>query len=232
RPREHLSGFSGVIQADAYTGYEALTRPSGLVQPGIVPSGIVHAACWAHARRHLYDQYEKTKSPIAEEALRRIGRLYEVEAAITGLSADQRRDARRQLAVPILDNLKPWLEAQQRRLSAKNTLGKAIGYALNRWNALTLYVADGRIAIDNNPAERSLRGIAITRKNFLFLGSEAGGDRAALLYSVLETAKLNGLDPEAYLADVLDRMAKGHPINRLAELLPWNWTRRADKLAA
>ncbi|ASG24338.1 IS66 family transposase [Nitrospirillum viridazoti] len=232
RPREHLSGFSGVIQADAYTGYEALTRPSGLVPPGIVPPGIVHAACWAHARRHLYDQYEKTKSPIAEEALRRIGRLYEVEAAITGLSAEQRRDVRQQLAVPILDDLKPWLEAQQRRLSAKNTLGKAIGYALKRWNALALYVADGRIAIDNNPAERSLRGIAITRKNFLFLGSEAGGDRAALLYSVLETAKLNGLDPEAYLADVLDRMAKGHPINRLAELLPWNWTRRADKLAA
>ena len=232
RPRGHLSGFSGVIQADAYTGYEALTRPSGLVQPGIVPSGIVHAACWAHARRHLYDQYEKTKSPIAEEALRRIGRLYEVEAAITGLSAEQRRDARWQCAVPILDDLKPWLEAQQRRLSAKNTLGKAIGYTLNRWNALTLYVADGRIAIDNNPAERSLRGIAITRKNFLFLGSKAGGDRAALLYSVLETAKLNGLDPEAYLADVLDRMAKGHPISRLAELLPWNWTRRADKLVA
>lgn len=164
--------------------------------------------------------------------MRRIGRLYEVEAAITSLSAEQRRHARWQRAVPILDDLKPWPNAQQRRLSAKNTLGKAVAYTLNRWNALTLYVADGRIAIDNNPAERSLRGIAITRKNFLFLGSEAGGDRAALLYSVPERAKLNGLDPEAYLADVLDRMAKGHPISRLAELLPWNWTCRADKLAA
>ncbi len=227
RPRDHLAGFSGVIQADAYKGYEALTRPTGLAPPTIA-----HAACWAHARRHIYDEYEKTKSPIAEEALRRIGQLYEVEAAITGQTAEQRVAARREHAVPILKDLKEWFEAQRRRLSSKNTLYKAIGYAVTRWDQLTLYVADGRIGIDNNPAERSLRGIALTRKNFLFLGSEAGGDRAAILYTVLETAKLNGLDPEAYLADVIDRMAKGHPINRLSELLPWNWTRQAVKLAA
>ncbi len=227
RPRDHLAGFSGVIQADAYKGYEALTRSTGLAPPGIT-----HAACWAHARRHLYDEFEKTKSPIAEEALRRISQLYEVEAAITGLAAEQRQGARREHAVPILDALKQWFETQQRRLSAKSTLSKAIQYSLSRWDALTLYVADGRIGIDNNPAERSLRGIALTRKNFLFLGSEAGGDRAAILYSVLETAKLNGLDPEAYLADVIDRMAKGHPINRLSELLPWNWMGQAVKLAA
>jgi len=193
---------------------------------------IVHAACWAHARRHIYDEYEKTKSPIAEEALRRIGQLYEVEAAITGTTAELRVAARQEHAVPILADPKEWFEAQRRRLSSKTTLYKAIGYAVTRWDSLTLYLADGRIGIDNNPAERSLRGIAITRKNFLFLGSEAGGDRAAILYSVLETAKLNGLDPEAYLADVIDRMAKGHPINQLSELLPWNWTRQAAKLAA
>jgi len=216
-----------VIQADAYKGYEALTRPTGLTPPRIT-----HAACWAHARRHIYDEYEKTKSPIAEEALRRIGLLYEVEAAITSMTAEQRMAARLEHAAPILDDLKEWFEVQRRRLSSKNTLFKAIGYAVTRWDALTLYVADGRIGIDNNPAERSLRGIALTRKNFLFLGSEAGGDRAAILYSVLETAKLNGLDPEAYLADVIDRMAQGHSINRLAELLPWNWTRQAAKLAA
>jgi transposase len=216
-----------VIQADAYKGYEALTRPSGLVQPAVV-----HAACWAHARRHLYDEYEKTKSPIAEEALRRIGQLYAVEAAITGMTAEQRVAARLEHAAPILADLKQWFEVQRRRLSSKATLYKAIGYAVTRWDSFTLYVADGRIGIDNNPAERSLRGISITRKNFLFLGSEAGGDRAAILYSVLETAKLNGLDPEAYLADVIDRMAKGHPINRLSELLPWNWARQAVKLAA
>ena len=121
---------------------------------------------------------------------------------------------------------------QRRRPSSKTTLYKAIGYAVTRWDSLTLYVADGRIGIDNNPAERSLRGIALTRKNFLFLGSEAGGDRAAILYTVLETAKLGGLDPEAYLADVIDRMAKGHPINRLCELLPWNWGPTTARLAA
>ncbi len=123
----------------------------------------------------------------------------------------------------ILDALRDWLTAQRRRLSAKNALAKAIQYALSRWDALTRYAGDGRLAIDNNVAERALRGIAITRKNFLFLGSDAGGERAAILYTVLESAKLNGLDPQTWLTDVIDRMANGHPINRLAELLPWNW---------
>jgi transposase len=219
-----------VIQADAFGPYESMTRTSGETDLG--PVRIAHAACWAHARRHLYDEFEKTKSPIAAEALRRIGQLYEIEAEITGQTAEQRLAARQERAVPILDGLKLWLETQQRRLSTKSTLYKAIQYSLTRWASLTRYVADGRIGIDNNPAERSLRGIALTRKNFLFLGSEAGGERAAIIYTVLESAKLNGLDPEAYLADVLDRMAKGHPINRLAELLPWNWNRQAEKLAA
>lgn len=230
RPKDHLAGFTGIIQADAYTGYEKLARSSG--PPGLAPPTITHAACWAHARRQLYDEFEKTKSPIAEEAIRRIGQLYEIEAAITGKTAEQRLVARQEHAVPILDDLKTWFETQGRRLSSKLTLTKAIRYSLTRWDALTLYTRDGRIGIDNNPTERSLRGIALTRKNFLFLGSDAGGERAAILYTVLESAKLNGLDPEAYLADVIDRMAKGHPINRLAELLPWNWSRQAARLAA
>jgi hypothetical protein len=207
-----------------------LTRSSE--RPGSNAPRIAHAACWAHARRKLFDEFERTKSPIAGEALRRIGELYAIEAEINGRSAEHRLAVRQERAVPILDDLKRWLEEQRRRLSSKTALAKAIRYALTRWDALLRYVGDGRIGIDNNPAERSLRGIAITRKNFLFLGSEAGGERAAILYSVLETAKLNGLDPEAYLADVIDRMAKGHPINRLSELLPWNWNRQAVRLAA
>jgi transposase len=228
RPRDHLAGFRGVIQADAFSGYEALARSAA----GRDPPVLTHAACWAHARRKFYDVFEATKSPIANEALRRIGELYQIEAEIAGQPAEKRLAARQDRVVPLLDDLRDWLTAQRRRLSVKNALARAIQYALGRWEALMRYAGDGRLAIDNNVAERALRTIAITRKNFLFLGSEAGGERAAILYTVLQTAKLNGLDPEAYLADLIDRMAKGHPINRLAELLPWNWRRPAAKLAA
>ena len=222
RPRDHLAEFEGTIQADAYTGYGALTRESGA--PGRNAPRIQHAACWAHARRKLFDEFERTKSPIAQEALRRIGELYAIEAQISGESAENREQVRQEQARPLLAELKRYLQEQRRRLSAKTNLAKAINYALGRWEGLCLYTTDGRIGIDNNPAERALRGIAITRKNYLFLGSEAGGGRAAIIYTVLETAKLNGLDPEAYLANVIDRMAKGHPATRLKELLPWNWS--------
>ena len=232
RPRVHLVGFRGVIQADAFSGYEALTRPASAKDRVGRGPPLIHAACWAHARRKFYDVFESTRSPIAEEALERIGELYRIEAEITGQPAETRLAARQNRAVAILDALRDWLVAQRRRLSSKNALAKAIQYALSRWEALTRYAGDGRLAIDNNVAERALRGIAVTRKNFLFLGSEAGGERAAILYTVLESAKLNGLDPEAYLADVIDRMAKGHPINRLAELLPWNWQRQPARMAA
>jgi transposase len=230
RPREHLAPFRGVIQADAFGGYESLVRAEEASGQG--PPRILHAACWAHARRKFYDLFEATRSPIAEEALSRIGDLYDIEAEISGQSAERRLAARRQRTVPLLTDLKAWLEEQRRRLSSKNELAKAIQYALTRWQALECYAGDGRIGIDNNPAERSLRGIAVTRKNFLFLGSEAGGNKSAILYAVLETAKLNGLDPEAYLADVIDRMARRHSINRLDALLPWNWTAEPAKLAA
>ncbi len=231
RPRDHLAAFHGVIQADAFSGYEALAR-SAIERAGRGPPRLIHAACWAHARRKFYDVFEATKSPIAEEALKRIGELYAIEAEITGQPAKGRLATRQNRAVPILDELRDWLTGQRRRLSSKNALARAIQYALSRWEALMCYAGDGRLAIDNNVAERALRGIAITRKNFLFLGSEAGGERAAILYTVLESAKLNGLDPEAYLADVIDRMAKGHPINRLGELLPWNWQGQPAKMAA
>ena len=225
RPREHLAGFHGVIQADAYSGYETLTRGAG-------PPGIVHAACWAHARRKFFDVHEATKSPIAAEALRRIGDLYAIEAGIAAHPADHRLAIRQDQAVPLLAALRTWLEQQSRRLSAKTELAKAIRYALTRWEALTRYGSDGRLGIDNNPAERSLRGIALTRKNFLFLGSDAGGERAAILYTVLESAKLNGLDPEAYLAGVITAMAAGHTITRLDALLPWNWAPQPHRMAA
>jgi hypothetical protein len=225
-----------VIQADAFSGYEALARLAAERAArgpiGHEPPQLIHAACWAHARRKFYDVFEATKSPIAEEALTRIGELYAIEREINGRSAEARLAARQDRAMPILDALHDWLVVQRRRLSSKNALARAIQYALSRWEALMRYVGDGRLAIDNNVAERALRTVAITRKNFLFLGSEAGGERAAILYTVLESAKLNGLDPEAWLAGVIDRMAKGHPINRLAGLLPWTWHGQPARMAA
>jgi transposase len=218
RPRSHLGGFSGYLHADAFAGYEALYRHSGQGPPRIT-----HVACMAHARRKLFEVFDNTRSPIADEALRQIQELYAIEADIKGRTAEQRRQRRQTCSKPLLDAFHAWAVDQRRRLSGKAPLGKALQYALSRWDALTRYIEDGRLSIDNNLAERLLRGIAVTRKNFLFLGSDAGGDRAAILYTVIESAKLNGLDPEAYLANVLARLARGHPNNRLDELLPWNF---------
>jgi hypothetical protein len=217
RPRDHLAGFSGAMHADAFAGYDALYR----TLPG-QPARIQHAACWAHARRKLFEVHEATKSPIAAEALRRIQALYQVEAEITGRTAAERRAERQARSKPLLADLRAWMEAQRRRASGKTVLGKALQYALGRWEALTRYADDGRLAIDNNVAERLLRGIAVSLKNFLFVGSDTGGVRAAILYTLVETAKLNGLDPEAYLAHAIDRLARGHLASRLSELLPWN----------
>ncbi|HEY8610086.1 MAG TPA: IS66 family transposase [Roseomonas sp.] len=218
RPREHLAGYAGWLHADAYAGYNVLTAAKGGK-----PQPIIHVACMAHARRELFKVYEATRAPIAEEALRRISELYAIETEINGLPAEQRRAARQAQSKPLLEALHAWMLQQRRRLSGKSTLGKALQYALNRWDALARYIEDGRLSIDNNLSERLLRGIAVTRKNFLFVGSDAGGQRAAIIYTIAETAKLNGLDPEAYIAAVLDRLAHGHPISRLDELLPWNF---------
>jgi transposase len=217
RPRGHLEGFSGYLHADAFAGYSALYRSEGRQPPRIA-----HVACMAHARRKLFEVFETTKSPIAEQALRQIQELYAIEAGINGKSIGQRLAARQRLSKPLLDAFHTWAIAQRRRLSGNTPLGKALQYALNRWDALTRYTEDGRLSIDNNLAERLLRGIAVSRKNFLFLGSDRGGERAAAIYTIIETAKLNGLDPEAYLATVLDRLARGHLNTRLADLLPWN----------
>jgi transposase len=218
RPREHLAGFCGFLHADAYAGYEALYRSRGNQPPRVT-----HVACFAHARRKFFEVYDATKSPIAEDAVRRIAKLYEIEAEIAGKPAEIRLTARRTRSQPLLDAFKAWADAQRRRVSSKTALGKAFRYALSRWEALTCFATDGRLSIDNNLSERLLRGVAITRKNFMFIGSDRGGDRAAIFYTLIESAKLNGLDPEAYIAAVIDRMAKGHSSKALDALLPWNF---------
>ena len=198
--------------------------------PAITPSigqrgwrvpAITHVACMAHARRKFFEVFDQTASPIAEQALRHIQALYVIEAEIVGQTAERRREIRQQRSKPLLQAMHSWCEAQRRRVSSKTRLGKAFGYAVARWDALSRYIDDGRLSIDNNLAERLLRGIAVSRKNFLFIGSDAAGARAAVIYTLAESAKLNGLDPERYLAVVLDRLARGHTINTLAELLPW-----------
>ena len=218
------------IHADGYAGYEALTRSKA--PPGQRAQRIVHAACWAHARRKLYDVHQKTQSPIAFEGLRRIGALYDIEHDINGLPPDRRHAIRAERTVPLLADLRVWMETERRRLSGKNDLAKALQYALGRWDALARFTTDGRLAIDNNVAERALRGIAVTRKNFLFLGSDKGGERAAIIYTALETARLNGIDPEAWLTDVLEQLARGRSQLDLEPLMPWNWRKPAALASA
>nr|WP_256354421.1 IS66 family transposase [Variovorax sp. dw_308] len=218
-PQTHLKNFTGILQADAYGGWGKLYG-SGRVK---------EAACWAHARRPWWDLHlslGRAPGSVAEQALKRIAALYAVEADIRGQPPDERRRQRQARAGPLLDELHAWLSAMVGRVSAKSEIAAAIGYSLTRWKALTRYVDDGRIEIDNNAAERALRGVSLGRKNYLFMGSDAGGERAAAIYSLVETVKLNGIDPEAYLRDVLTRIAD-HPINRIDELLPWNIGRRA-----
>jgi transposase len=229
RPQEHLASFTGFLHADAYAGYKQLYTSSNGATPRVTL-----VACMAHARRGFFDVHEATKSPIAAEALRRIGQLYEIEETINGKPPDIRLAERQARAVPLLTEFKAWLEAEQQRQSKKTALGKAIRYCLTRWDALARYTSDGRLAIDNNSAERTLRTIAVTRKGYLFLGSDEGGRRAAAIHTIVESAKLNGLNPHAYLADIIDRMAKGWPRSRLADLLPWRWaaTKAADTATA
>jgi hypothetical protein len=210
RPKAHLARFTGVLQADAYAGFNRLYGEQ-----------IQEAACWAHVRRKFYDIHVAHASPIAAEALDRIGRLYGIEAEIRGRPPDERAAVRRARAGPELETLHAWLHTTVTQLSMKSELALAIRYALSRWTALIRYRDDGRLEIDNNAAERALRAVALGRKNWLFAGSDDGGERAAAIYSLLGTAKLNELDPEGYLRYVLERIAE-HPINRIDELLPWN----------
>ncbi|ATQ76838.1 IS66 family transposase [Massilia violaceinigra] len=210
-PQTHLANYKGVLQADAYAGFNALYE-DGAIQ---------EAACWAHARRKFYDLHEARPSELTTEALRRIGELCAIEAKIRGKPPNERQQVRQAEAKPLIEDLEPWLRGMLEKLSRKSDTSAAILYALNLWPALGRYCDDGRIEIDNSAAERALRGVAIGRRNYLFAGADTGGERAAAIYSLIGTAKLNGVDPEAWLRHVLAHIAD-HPVNRVDEFLPWH----------
>ena len=241
-PEKHLTGFTGILQADAYAGYNRLYAP------GRSPGPVTEALCWSHARRKFFvlaDIAAAAKrgakkgkqgtiiSPLAFEAVTRIDALFDIEREINGLSAKQRLVVRAERSAPLLADLEAWLRAERTRLSRHAPVAKAMDYMLKRWPGFTRFLDDGRVCLTNNAAERALRGIALGRKSWLFAGSDRGGDRAAFMYTLIVTAKMNNVDPQAWLADVLARIAE-HPFQRLDELLPWNWkkTRAADTLAA
>ncbi len=229
-PTAHLRGWAGVLQADAYSGYGELYAAQRQ------PAPVLEAACWAHARRKFFvladiaasarrkaqGKAPAVISPMALEAVRRIDALFEIERAVNGQSADQRQAVRQELSAPLVADLQAWLTLQRAKLSRGNDLAKAMDYMLKRWTAFSRFTGDGRICLTNNAAERALRGIALGRKSWLFAGSDRGGERAAFMYSLIVTAKLNDVDPQAWLADALARIAD-HPAQKLDELLPWNW---------
>ena len=213
-----LGGCRGFLHADGYAGFQSLY----VRDPKTNVPHLTDVACWSHARRKVYEFYESTKSPLAKEVLERIAPLFEIEARINGQAPERRLAVRQAEAVPLLAELKGFMDKVLNQISGAGTLAKAIRYATSRWPALTRYTTDGRLEMTNNAAERAIRPLAMTRKNFVFLGSDAGGDRAAAMFTILESCKMLGLNPEAYLRDVLARIAD-HPINRIGELLPWRW---------
>jgi len=208
----------GHLHADGYAGFDRMYHPT---EPGGEPP-LIEVSCWSHVRRKIYDVHHATASPIALGALERIAALFAIEAGIRGQAPELRAAARKQHAQPLLDKLKTYLETSLRQISGKSALAKAIRYALTRWKALTRYVMNGKLEMTNNAAERAMKPPVLGRKNYLFCGSDAGGKRAACMYTILETCRMNGVDPQAYLADILGRIAD-HPIQRIDELLPWRW---------
>lgn len=211
-PMSHLAGFRGFLQADAYAGYDGLYR-----------SGVTEVACWAHFRRKVFDLHERSPTPLTTDTLERIGTLYAVEAEVRGQPPDVRCRTRQEKSRPLVDALREVLDAALRRLSPKSDMARAIAYGTKRWLALSRFLDDGRLEIDNNIAERALRGVAVGRRNWLFAGSRPGGERAAALYTVIQTCKANGVDPHAYIADVIAKVAGDWPASRWDELMPWNW---------
>jgi len=235
-PERHLRGFCGILQADAYSGYNRLYdagRPQGAITP---------AFCWAHARRQFFELADIAAnprrgknavviSPIALEAVRRIDALFEIERLINGRSAAERLQVRREQSAPLVAEFEVWLRDQRSRLSRSAAVAGPIDYMLRRWPSFARFLDDGRVCLSNNAAERALRGFALGRRSWLFAGSERGADRAAAIATLIMTAKLNEVDPQAWLADVLARIA-GHPSQRLEELLPWNWNAAQANLPA
>jgi len=238
-PQRHLSGYAGLLQADAFDGYRPLYLPERRAGP------ILEVGCWAHARRPFFamaDIEENARrraagrtgvalSPIAIAVVRRIDALFDIERAINGKSAEERRTVRQEHSKPLVEELQVYMREQRAKLSRGHDLAKAIDYILKRWAAFTLFLDDGRACLSNNAAERALRGIALGRKSWMFCGSDRGGRRAAAMYSLIVTAKINGVDPQAWLADTLARIAT-HPAHRLDELLPWNWTPKVPTITA
>ncbi len=240
--RSELANFTGWLHADGYAGFGRLyeiARPaaakSGVrsADAGLLhgPPRVAEVACWAHVRRGFYDEYASNKSAIAKEALDRIGTLFDIERAIAGQPPESRRSVRQRTARPRITELATWLDEQLQKLPRKSDLAGAIRYARSRWHALTRYLDDGRLEISNNAAENHIRPVALGRKNYLFAGSDAGGERAAAFYTLIRTARLNGVEPQAWLTDVVACIGS-HPINRLAEMLPWTWSPPATQSVA
>ena len=214
-----LSGCRGHLHADGYAGFGRLYEPdekTGAAAP------LIEVACWAHARRKLYDIHVATRSPAASHALELIGTLFAIEADVRGRSPAERRRARVKRSVPVLAELKAHLDTTLARISGKTPFAAAIRYITSRWAALTRFIEEGHLELSNNAAERAIRPLTLGRKNYLFAGSDEGGRRAAILYTLIGTARLNGIDPQAWLTDVIARIAD-HPSKRIDDLLPWSW---------
>jgi transposase len=233
-PERHLADYTGILQADAYAGFNRLYAADRKGGP------IMQASCWAHGRRKFFELADVTAkasgklaviAPIAFEAVKRIDAIFDIEREITGRSIDERRAVRRARVAPLVSDLETWVHSERAKLSRHSDVAKAMNYMLNRWDTFTRFLDDGRICLTNNAAERALRGIALGRKSWLFAGSDRGGERAAVMYTLIQTARLNGVDPQAWLADVLARI-NDHNIQKLDELLPWTWKMTAAKLAA
>jgi transposase len=223
-PKQHLAGYAGILQADAYAGF------NDLYEPARKPGPLTEAACWAHSRRKFFELAELGRAPLAIEAVQRIDAIFDIERSINGMLSPQRLLVRQQHVAPLITALENWMRPVRSKMSRHADVAKAIDYMLKRWEAFTRFLSDGRICLTNNAAERALRGVALGRKSWLFAGSDRGGQRAAAMYSLIVTAKLNNIDPQAWLADVLARIG-GHPASHLDQLLPWNW-RTINALAA